>query len=355
MVKTCNFSIFSVASPFTSRVPNITCVPTVIQQGRAALVTSFGIFKFTVCYSLTEFISTIILYTISSNCTGLQFLYIDILLFVNFAFFFGKTEAYDKRLAKEPPTSSLVSFTPLFSLTIHTLIITIFEIIAFYTVQQLPWFTPFKPVDEFLYDCYENYTIFCMSTFQYAIIAIVFSMGKPYRKAIYTNKCFTSSIIILTLLNIYITVYPAEWIVKLLELKMPPVYDWRLIIVGLAFINFLLCIGFESFVVEYLIEKKIKPKFYKPEKSKKKYLLLEHDLKNSTNWPPISTELPVLPITPSYENIVNSTRKASIAESIISVCIINESEQNTRVSKRFSKNGVDNLAFTGNSIDVKID
>ncbi|XP_031788029.1 uncharacterized protein LOC100121712 isoform X4 [Nasonia vitripennis] len=341
----------SVASPFTSRIPDITCVSKVIQQGRAALVTSFGIFKFTVCYSLTEFISTIILYSISSNFTGLQFFYVDVMLFVNFAFFFGKTEAYDKRLAREPPTSSLVSFTPLFSLTIHTIIIAVFELIVFYAVQQFDWFTPFTPKDEFLYDCLENYSVFCLSTFQYAIIAIVFSRGKPYRKPIYTNKLFILSIVVLTIVNAYITIYPAQWVVDLLELQMPPVYDWRFMIVGLAFVNFLVCIGFESFVVEYLIQQKIKPRFYKPEKSKKRYLLLEHELQDKPNWPPISSELPILPITPSYENIINSTRKASIAESTISMCIVNENEEQIPSISR-SYVGVDNLGFHSEPGDV---
>lgn len=327
-------------------------MPTVIQQGRAALVTSFGIFKFTVCYSLTEFISTIILYSISSNFTGMQFLYVDILLFVTFAFFFGKTEAYEKRLAKEPPTSSLVSFTPLFSLTIHTIIIAIFELIAFYAVQQFSWFTPFVVRDEYLYDGYENYSVFCLSTFQYAMLAIVFSQGKPYRNTMFSNKYFILSIIILSILNAYVTLYPAQWVVNLLELKMPPVYDWRFMIVGLAFINFLISFAFESFVVGYVIQQKIKPKLYKPEKSKKQYLLLEHDLHCNPHWPPISRELPSLPITPSYENIINSTRKASIAESAICVCIVNENEQHTHPNKMLAKNGVDNLAYKSELTDI---
>ena len=35
----------SVASPFTSQSQSIECVATIIQEGRCALVTSFGIFK----------------------------------------------------------------------------------------------------------------------------------------------------------------------------------------------------------------------------------------------------------------------------------------------------------------------
>ena len=55
----------SVASPFTSKVPNITCVPKVIMEGRAALTTSFSVFKYMALYSLTQFMSAAILYAVS--------------------------------------------------------------------------------------------------------------------------------------------------------------------------------------------------------------------------------------------------------------------------------------------------
>lgn len=60
----------SVASPFTSKKPNIECVPTLIREGRAALTTSSGIFKYMAMYSLTQFLSVCILYWVFSqtNC-----------------------------------------------------------------------------------------------------------------------------------------------------------------------------------------------------------------------------------------------------------------------------------------------
>lgn len=54
----------SVAAPFTSKTPNIECVPTVIREGRAALVTSFGTFKYMALYSIVQFVSVIILYSV---------------------------------------------------------------------------------------------------------------------------------------------------------------------------------------------------------------------------------------------------------------------------------------------------
>ncbi|XP_069105845.1 polyamine-transporting ATPase 13A3-like [Argopecten irradians] len=83
----------SVASPFTSKNPNIVCVPTLIRQGRCALVTSFGIFKFMAAYSLTQFVSVCMLYWIGNNLTDFQFLYIDLFLLTTLSITFGRTDA----------------------------------------------------------------------------------------------------------------------------------------------------------------------------------------------------------------------------------------------------------------------
>ncbi|KZC11791.1 putative cation-transporting ATPase 13A3 [Dufourea novaeangliae] len=297
----------SVASPFTSKVPDITCVPKVIREGRAALVTSFGIFKFMVTYSLTEFLTVIILYSIDSNLTDLEFLFIDICLVVNFASFFGKTRAYEKRLVKKPPMTSLLSFTTIFSLAVNMLIMTVFQAVAYHTVRNFPWFTPFHHTGSKSYKCYENYSVYCVSMFQYITMAVMFSRGKPYRKAVYTNVTFIVSIILMTLVCAYITLYPADWIVNLLELLVPPVYNWRIIILGLAFVNFVVCIFVETFLMEYMIEMKFKSKIYRPEKSRKEYLRIQHELQHDSSWPKLNKELPVLPLTPSVENIVNVT------------------------------------------------
>lgn len=118
----------SIASPFTSRNPTIAAVPNVIREGRAALVTSFGIFKYMAAYSLVQFISVMILYSIESNLTDKQYLYIDLGLISIIAFFFGKTESYDGPLAKQIPLSSLISATPLASLLLHLALVITFQV-----------------------------------------------------------------------------------------------------------------------------------------------------------------------------------------------------------------------------------
>ncbi|XP_036409657.1 probable cation-transporting ATPase 13A3 isoform X3 [Megalops cyprinoides] len=76
----------SVASPFTSRTPNISCVPSLIREGRAALITSFCVFKFMALYSIIQYISVTLLYSIFSNLGDFQFLFIDVAIILVIVF-----------------------------------------------------------------------------------------------------------------------------------------------------------------------------------------------------------------------------------------------------------------------------
>ena len=55
----------SVAAPFTSRTPDISCVLEVIKEGRAALVTSFSCFKY--MYVIMRFLSIALIFTASGE------------------------------------------------------------------------------------------------------------------------------------------------------------------------------------------------------------------------------------------------------------------------------------------------
>ncbi|KYB27139.1 polyamine-transporting ATPase 13A3 [Tribolium castaneum] len=276
----------SVASPFTSQEPNISCTVEVIKEGRAALVTSFGVFKLMLCYSLTEFASVIILYAIDTNLTSLQFLFIDICLILNFASFFGKTRAYDE-LHRGPPMTSLLSFVPLASIILFMLVTVAVQIFAYYYIQTYDWFVPFvfDPNDTTMYRCYENYAVYCVSMFQYIIMAVVFSKGKPYRKAIYTNFIFLFAIFLMIGVCSYITLDPVAWVIEALELQMPPFYDGRVAILVMALVNFLICVVIEDVFVDVLLFRFVRPKFRILEKSRQIYLKIEKELREDPTWP----------------------------------------------------------------------
>ena len=88
----------------------------VARESRAALVTSFGIFKYMAGYSITQFVSVMILYDIYSNLSDFQFVYIDLFLITTMAALFGFNRAYTGPLAPTPPISALFSILPVFSL-----------------------------------------------------------------------------------------------------------------------------------------------------------------------------------------------------------------------------------------------
>jgi cation-transporting ATPase 13A2 len=128
----------SVAAPFTSRVFDISCVPEVIREGRAALVTSFCCFKYMSLYSAIQFTTVSFLYASASNLGDFQFLFIDLLLILPIAIFMGWTGAYPV-LSKKKPTASLVSRKVLTPLLGQILICLLIQLVGFKVVQQQPW------------------------------------------------------------------------------------------------------------------------------------------------------------------------------------------------------------------------
>ncbi|XP_018654523.1 putative cation transporting ATPase [Schistosoma mansoni] len=70
----------SIASPFTSKIRNISCVPRLISEGRCALITSFGMFKFMAGYSLIQSFSIMLLFVVGGNFSQWQYLHCDFVI-----------------------------------------------------------------------------------------------------------------------------------------------------------------------------------------------------------------------------------------------------------------------------------
>lgn len=285
----------SVASPFTSRETNISCVLTVIREGRAALVTSFGIFKYMASYSLSQFISVMLLYGIESNLTDIEFLYIDLFIISIFAFFFGRTEAYDGPLAKTPPLNSLISTTPILSLVIQILVVAFFQYASLWQLRQMDWFEPFNATATSLENkddvgCTENYTVFIISSMQYIILAVAFSKGYPYRKSLFTNYGLLASFILLSLFSIYLATFPFEWLAESFELVLPESVSFRFILVGYGIANLVISLLVEYLFVDYLVFNKLRYRWHDVDKSRRKFLAFERDMARDIKWPPISQE-----------------------------------------------------------------
>uniref|UniRef100_A0A452HII7 Cation-transporting ATPase n=1 Tax=Gopherus agassizii TaxID=38772 RepID=A0A452HII7_9SAUR len=194
----------SVASPFTSQVPNIECVPELIREGRAALVASFAVFKYLTLYGLTQFIGTALLYWQLQIFGNYQYLMQDVVITLLVCLTMSLTQAYPK-LAPYRPPGQLISPPLLLSVILHTGITAIMLVCGFLLVKQQPWYSEMCPPATHSLTIpnrngtanatdipssvlsYEDTTLWPLTTINCIILAFVFSKGKPFRKPIYTN------------------------------------------------------------------------------------------------------------------------------------------------------------------------
>ncbi|XP_075802719.1 polyamine-transporting ATPase 13A2 isoform X7 [Microtus pennsylvanicus] len=178
----------SVVSPFTSSMASIECVPTVIREGRCSLDTSFSVFKYMALYSLTQFISVLILYTVNTNLGDLQFLAIDLVITTTIAVLMSRTGPALTLVRARPP-GALLSVPVLGSLLLQVALVAGIQLGGYFLVITQPWFVPLNrtvPAPENLPN-YENTVVFSLSSFQYLILAAAVSKGAPFRQPLYTN------------------------------------------------------------------------------------------------------------------------------------------------------------------------
>ncbi|CAH8509476.1 unnamed protein product [Schistosoma intercalatum] len=281
----------SVASPFTSKQQNISCVPTLIREGRCALTTSFGAFKFMVGYSMIQFFSVILLYYIGSNISDLQFLFIDLFLITTLGLTFGYTPAYP-RLSVEPPAMRLVSTVTLLSLGLQLLTCGLVQFSVFVFTRLQPWYLPlFTYHEDYELKNYESTAIFSVSVYQYIILAIVFSKSAPYRRSILSNHLFVVNLIACIAGSLYLTSHPARVVRKLFELcRFPSVY-FVIILHGIVLGNLLFGYILESIVAGVSFRQRIRHiqhALFPRHVSRKDYEHIRDEIDRLAGvWPPI--------------------------------------------------------------------
>jgi cation-transporting ATPase 13A3/4/5 len=212
----------SVAAPFTSQDMDLKCVLNVIKEGRAALVTNFSCFKYMALYSLIQFTTVSLLYSLAGNLGDAQFLFIDLFLILPVAVAMGRSGSYHK-IYHKAPTSNLVSFKVLVSLIGQIIIQILFQFHIFFWGRRQSWYeTPEQKGDGKTILSYENTLLFYVSCFQYIVGALVFSVGPPYRQPITTNLMFMSISIFTSLLIISMLFIPEPSIYGFMELMVIP-------------------------------------------------------------------------------------------------------------------------------------
>ncbi|XP_073434756.1 probable cation-transporting ATPase 13A4 [Dendrobates tinctorius] len=295
----------SVASPFTSQTTNIQCVPELIKEGRAALVSSFAVFKYVTLYAMIQFICLLLLYWQLKSVGLYQYLIQDVGVTVLVCLTMSLTQAYPK-LAPYRPPAQLISPPLLLSVMFNILLNMAIQICAFVIVQRQPWYstsnysacvastsnfiftngsTEFPEYSE--YENSETTTLWSVTTISCVVVAFVFSKGKPFRKPIYTNYIFFILLPIQLAVCLFILFADIERIYRGLQLVCTPVI-WRVAILILLTLFFLITFIVEESVIEnrrlWLFLKRI----FKY-KSHSKYRELCRALQNDTSWPPVNT------------------------------------------------------------------
>ncbi|KAJ8416600.1 hypothetical protein AAFF_G00324780 [Aldrovandia affinis] len=266
----------SVASPFTSRTPDISCVPHLIREGRAALVTSFCVFKFMALYSIIQYLCVLLLYSILSNMGDSQYLFIDIAIIMSLAFTMSLSPAWKELVAQRPP-SSLLSPSLLISVIGQILLALSFQTTTFllahtYTCESAQnethpsdWLvgnlsgvtangTGMLAGEEEEEESHniqnlQNTSLFFVSGCQYLTVALVFNKGPPFRQPLYTNYLFVLCILSSYCFLIVTLLYPVPALQDFFQLVCIPM-EWRLTLLGLIIVNLILAFTLESIIID---------------------------------------------------------------------------------------------------------
>ncbi|XP_063775364.1 probable cation-transporting ATPase 13A4 [Pseudophryne corroboree] len=301
----------SVASPFTSKIPNIECVPMLIKEGRNTLVTSFSIFKFLTLFTLIAIICILLLFwkqTLIGN-----YLYIVQSFVINFpAPLTLSLTGPATKLARHRPSGHLLSPPLLLSILLHFIFTMVVQITAFLLLQQQPWFSETDVFSACLplnlstenvtmraHGFSENYytaTMFHITGFHLLIVEFVFSKGRPFRQRLYTNYLLCLLIVVQVAIHVFLLFVDIKAMYTALELACTPYY-WR----GNIFIMVLVLFIASYVAEEGFIENRKLWLWFKRifnYKSKSQYRKLQRGLQQEPDWPPQNrTDYAMHPVT----------------------------------------------------------
>ncbi|XP_074887740.1 putative cation-transporting ATPase 13A5 [Buteo buteo] len=300
----------SVASPFTSQIPNIQCVPELIREGRAALVASFAVVKYLTLYGLIQFVGTALLFWQLQIFGIHQYLIQDVIITLLVCLTMSLTEAYPK-LAPYRPPGQLISPPLLLSITLNVCFTIIMQTCGFLLVKQQPWYvvlagqrygspgnqtvSPTSPGENGTSSgaqstvlSYEDTTLWPLSSINCIIVAFVFSKGKPFRKPIYTNYLFSVLLALQLAICLFLFFADIDAVYSGMQFLYTPMI-WRVYVLLMLLVTF--CVSF--FTEDVILQNKhlwllIKSCF--GYQSNSQYRKWQRILQRDPNWPPVNAE-----------------------------------------------------------------
>lgn len=244
----------SIAAPFTSKIPNIQPYIDLIKQGRCSLANAHALIKFMVCYCFIQFVSVTILYSIASNLGDFQYLYVDLFSIIPISLFIGNTQPYNK-LKVDRPYTTVLKKQIVVSTLVQFVILGVMQLGVFFFLKTRPFFTPLVPEDQKNIESFENTTIFLFANFQYTLCALSFSIGKPFRRSLFSNWPLVLVLAIELLIHCLLVFQNVDWINSLFQLEWSKVVFDETYTVPMYWRWFILIFGVVSAALCYLSER----------------------------------------------------------------------------------------------------
>ncbi|XP_030072450.1 probable cation-transporting ATPase 13A4 isoform X1 [Microcaecilia unicolor] len=295
----------SVAAPFNSGITNISCVTDLLKEGRAALVTSFCMFKYMSLFGIIEYNNTLLLYWQRNIFGNNQFLVHDFAVMFVIFLTMSSTHAYPK-LAPYRPPGQLISPPMLLSVIFNICFSVAMETYAFVVVQQQPWYSATdmssgcpgrnssmssnyssQPFGQGIaHISYESTTLWLITANHFVIIAFVFSKGKPFRQPVYKNYIFVCALLVEVAFTLFIIFADIEGLYIALELVCTPTL-WRVHML----IILVVCFVILTFVEDIILDNRalwiaLKNCFRLSPSSQ--YKKLRNVLDKDPDWPPLN-------------------------------------------------------------------
>ena len=201
----------------------------------------------------------------------------DLIIIMPIAISMSRTHGYEKIVVKRPP-GSLASPGVITSLLGHILIMLLFQVGSVMYLKTKPWFVPLDPkADEKNIKSMENTVLFSVASFQYIWMAMAFSISKPYRKPLHTNRWFLGCLVALILSTFYALLCPDKQTADILEL-WDLEKSFRYEIAVIVCFNLLVNFTFEKVIIMNMTSKKVFKMCKMKNGPKNRYKLIQQSL-----------------------------------------------------------------------------
>lgn len=270
----------SVAAPFTSKLADIQSCVTLLLEGRAALATSFQLFKYMALYAAVQFSCSLQMDLANSYLSEYQFLWVDLMVVLPLSGLLPQTEAYTQLSARRP-TASLLHWSVVLSVAGQATINLAFQLAARGLTRAQCWFQPqdfqccgaaplpptareacplLAPLAQGCMQCgnvfsssitpgYENTSLWHLANAQYLWLAAAFAISRPFRQPQWTNVPFSCVWLCLLGCTVAMLFSGSRFVNNTFDLIPLPDYNFRWAIACLALLS-----GLASFAWELALE-----------------------------------------------------------------------------------------------------